>query len=783
MERYVVGLDEATDTSQVGGKGAGLAALRRIDGVRVPPGFCVTTAAFAAGLTTAVEREVRAAVRPGVAYAVRSSATTEDAAGASAAGQHDSFLGVTGADAVLGRTRDVWASLDSEHATAYRAGRRAAMAVVVQELVDPVASGVLFTADPVSGNRRVSVVEATRGFGDALVAGRVDPDVLRVRDGVVVERRLTAAPALDEAQVLELVALGRRVEEHLGAPQDIEWCLDHAGFALVQSRPITTLFPVPRTDAPGLRVFMSVGHQQMMTDPMRPLGLSLFRLAALAVMHEAGGRLWVDATPALTSSRGPRFLGVVGRSDPLTGDALRTLIERGDVALGTAPDEEPAPPLIDADPELVARLVAEERASIAELRRRLEGAGGPGVVDRVIADLEDHKRVVFGPDVMPPITTAVEATWWLEDHLAAWLGAPDAAALLSRSVPGNVSSEMGLALLDVADVLRPHPEAVALLEAATDDAFLDALPGVPGGEEVRAALLGYLEAYGVRCAGEIDVTRPRWNERPSALLPMLLGNVRSFAPGEGRRRFAEGQRAAREAEAEYLARVRELPDGEAKAAETARMIARLRTFAGYREHPKFHIVARFALYKHALMAGAERLTEAGVLRAAEDAFWLTLPELAEVSRDGTADHGLIARRRAEFAAFAALTPPRVLTSEGEALLGEHRRGDVPAGALTGIAVSAGTAEGRARVVRDPGDAALEPGDILVTAFTDPSWSPLFVAAAGLVTEVGGVMTHGAVVAREYGLPAVVGVPGATRLIADGQRIRVHGGAGWVELLG
>ena len=231
-----------------------------------------------------------------------------------------------------------------------------------------------------------------------------------------------------------------------------------------------------------------------------------------------------------------------------------------------------------------------------------------------------------------------------------------------------------------------------------------------------------------------------------------------------------------------LERLRALPDGQQKAEETKRKIDRVRTFIGYREYPKYGMVSRYFVYKQALMAEAERLVQAGVLREPEDVFFLTFEELHDVVRTHQVDDELIARRKEAFRSYQALTPPRVLTSEGEAVAGAYRRDDVPAGALVGLPVSAGTVEGRARVILDMADAELEPGDILVTAFTDPSWTPLFVAIKGLVTEVGGLMTHGAVIAREYGLPAVVGVEDATRLIRDGQRIRVHGTEGYVEIL-
>ncbi len=314
--------------------------------------------------------------------------------------------------------------------------------------------------------------------------------------------------------------------------------------------------------------------------------------------------------------------------------------------------------------------------------------------------------------------------------------------------------------------------------------FLDGAPlaNLDGGPEARDAIRSYLHTYGMRCVGEIDITRPRWGERPTALLPALLGNIERFEPGEAERRFERGKQEAQQKELEVLERLRELPEGEKKADETKRMIDRVRTFIGYREFPKYSMVNRYFIYKQAMLREADRLVRAQVVRDREDIFFLTFDELHEVVRTNKVDAALIQRRKEAFATYQSLTPPRVLTSDGEAVAGSYTRGDRPAGALIGLAVSAGTVEGRARVVLDMAEADLEEGDILVTAYTDPSWSPLFVAIKGLVTEVGGLMTHGAVIAREYGLPAVVGVDHATDLIEDGQRIRLNGTDGYVEVL-
>ncbi|HUQ57003.1 rifamycin-inactivating phosphotransferase [Lentzea sp.] len=749
------------------------------------------------------------------AYAVRSSATAEDLPSASFAGQQDTYLNVIGAEEVLRHVSRCWASLFTERAVTYRLRngfdhRQVQMAVVVQEMVFPHAAGVLFTADPITSHRKVSCVEATFGLGEALVSGMVNADVYRVRDGVVVEKAVAAKklaihalpgggtreepidaaqreqPALTDDQVLRLVGLGRRIEAHFGRPQDIEWCLADGEFQVVQSRPITTLFPVPEADGQN-RVYVSVGHQQMMTDAMRPLGLSVWQATTPRTMAVAGGRLFVDVTQVLaTPASRAGFMGVAGKSDTLMGDALQTVMERADF-LPTVPDETPVripgaePATIATDPDVVTELIGNAEASVAALKREIRTRSGVELLDFVLADFEELRRVLFDARSTEVIMAGMQATWWLNDNLREWLGEKNAADTLTLSAPHNVTSEMGLELLDVGDVIRRHPEVVAFLQDAGDD-FLDGLPEVAGGRESHDAILNYLGKYGMRCVGEIDITRPRWSEHPATLLPLILTNVRNFEEGAGEHRFEQGRRTAAAKEQELLERLRALPGGDEKAAETKRMVDRVRTFAGYREYPKYFMVSRYFAYKQALLEEARRLVRSGVLGEQEDVYYLTLQELREVLRTNEADGELIRRRREDFHSYQALTPPRVLTSDGEAISGAYRREDLPAGALAGLAVSGGTVEGRARVVLDMAKADLEPGDILVTAYTDPSWSPLFVAIAGLVTEVGGLMTHGAVVAREYGLPAVVGLENATRLIEDGQRIRVNGTDGYVEIL-
>ena len=841
--RYTLNIREidGTQLTLVGGKGASLGELSRIDGVRVPDGFCVTTDAFRrimaeappiddlldrlSRLTSddheairALSSQIRGAIESirmpddiataimrslaafgeRTAYAVRSSATAEDLPDASFAGQHDTYLNVSGPAAILEHVSRCWASLFSERAVTYRLRngvdhRTVRMAVVVQQMVMPEASGVLFTADPLTGNRRTVSVEASSGLGEALVSGVVNADVYQVRDAEIVSSTTRKEqPTLTDRQVTRLANLGRRIEAHFGLPQDIEWCLVDGEFQLVQSRPITTLFPVPAATDDARHVYVSVGHGQMMTDAMKPLGLSMWQLTAARPMHAAGGRLFVDVSRELATMSGrASLLAVIGKSDPLTGDALRTIMDRDFIpwvpgAPSDAPpaSNAPAPPPPETDPAVVAELIERGQTSNAMLEREIRTQSGPALIDFILEDTRELKRVLFDPRSHQAIMAGMEAMWWLNDHLDEWLGERNAADTLAQSVPNNVTSQMGLDLLHVADAIRPHPAIVAFLRQVDDDDFLNVLPSIAGGREATDAIQAWLDRYGMRCVGEIDITRPRWSERPTTLLPLILGNVEKFQPGEGERRLEAGREAAHAKEAELLERLLTVPDGERKTRDVKQMIDRLRTFAGYREYPKYFIVGRYFAYKRALLREAERLVQARVLRDREDIFLLTLHELRDVARTNEVDHQLIRERKDAFRTYQRLTPPRVLTSDGEIITGAYRRDDVPGGALVGLPVSAGIVEGRARVASDLANAGadLHPGDILVTPSTDPSWTPLFVAISGLVTEVGGLMTHGAVIAREYGLPAVVGVEDATRLIRDGQWIRVNGTEGYVEVL-
>ncbi|SDE81130.1 MULTISPECIES: phosphoenolpyruvate synthase [unclassified Paenibacillus] len=862
MSSFVLGFQEMKNNQLllVGGKGLNVGELSKIEGIQVPEGFCVTTVGYQKAMEQnetyhsllnrltmlniedrdqigeisrkireiILEVEIPSDVVQAVsqylsqfgeehAYAVRSSATAEDLPYASFAGQQDTYLNIIGKEAILQHISKCWASLFTDRAVIYRMQNgfdhsHVYLAVIVQRMVFPQASGILFTADPITSNRKVISIDASFGLGEALVSGLVSADCYQVKEGEIIDKRIAAkklavygrkeggtetqqidpklqeTQTLTEKQILQLARIGRQIEAYFGCPQDIEWCLVEDTFYIVQSRPITTLYPIPEANDQENRVYVSVGHQQMMTDPMKPLGLSFFQFTNPAPMRKAGGRLFVDVTPMLASR--DNTLHYLGRNDPLIKDALMTVIERDFIKTLPVDTTAPNPYKSTADkmreiennPSIVPDSIKRNQESLEALRQNIQTKSGSDLLDFICEDLEQLKKIVFDVQIIDVILVAMDAAAWINENMNEWLGEKHAADTLSQSVPGNITSEMGLALLDVADVIRPYPKVIDYLEHVKEDHFLDELLKLEGGQETRHAIDAYLAKYGMRCAGEIDMTRTRWSEKPTTLVPMILGNIKNFEPNASKQKFEQGQQEALKKEEELLERLKQLPDGEQKAKETKRMINLIRNFSGFREYPKYSLINRYFVYKQALLKEAEQLVKAGIIHEKEDIFYLALEELHEVVRTNKLDYHIISKRKDEYNHYEKLTPPRVITSDGEIIVGKYKRDNLPTNAIVGLPVSAGVIEGRARVILNMEDAELEDGDILVTAFTDPSWTPLFVSIKGLVTEVGGLMTHGAVIAREYGLPAVVGVEDATKLIKDGQRIRVHGTEGYIEIL-
>jgi pyruvate,water dikinase len=789
-------------------------------------GTRIRAALSRAELPAGVAHDVRAAwARAGTAtaFAVRSSATAEDLPDASFAGQQDTILDVRGEEDLLRAIQACWVSLFTDRAIVYRARngfdpQAVLLAVVVQRMVPADVSGVLFTVDPVTQHRHTLVIDAAEGLGEALVAGRVVPDAYRVdRRGMrLLERRLgdregaaTSGPVLDDARILELARLGRDVEAHFGRPQDLEWAFAGGHLQLLQARPITSLYPVDALRSPdgALHVHFSVGHQQSMTRAMPTLSLS--SLVALlpggrgplglssSYLHAAGGRLYADLTPALRHPIARRgVLGMLSQLDALAPEAVRAAMRRPDFTvrprtslafgrirflLGIARRVAAAAIWRDLT-GFRERTEARMDAFEAEARGRMRAAK-PGR-ERGEVVLEEVRSIFpYLLTFVPVVAAGVASTRILTRLARPWLEA-DQVEALTLGIPGNAVNEMNLAIDDLAEIARRSPDVAERLGALGGDAhaWLAATAEVSGGDGFLAAFRAFLARYGARGAAEIDLSMPRWREDPLPVLRVVAAALRRDGPSYRER--VVGYEAGRVVAFERLvAAAGGGPLGPLRVRAMRRLYRTMLEVGGMREHHKFLAIRVLAAAKEVVTEMAERLVERGALEHRDDVWFLTWPELLDAGEGGGGDlRPAVTRRRAVHARHARLAPPLIVTSDGEVPAVAYRDDGAPDGALLGDPVSSGVAEGTARVVRDPLRDELAPGEILVAEFTDPGWTPLFINAAGLVLEVGGALTHGAVVAREYGIPAVVGVRGATDAIRSGQRVRVDGGRGVVEVV-
>lgn len=880
MTPYVLRFDKIDKASlaSVGGKGANLGELFQVPGINVPSGFCVTTRAFSEFLNTTEEfqvllktldsmdveslEEIKAAgsrirsclenqaipeiIRREViqawqeagnqyAYAVRSSATAEDLPGASFAGQQDTYLNIKGEENILESVRKCWASLFTDRAIIYRKQNgfehdKVLLSVVVQRMVFPEVSGIAFTADPVTGNRKVVSIDASYGLGEALVSGLVSADLYQVVADNLIKKQIAkkqlaiyanpeggtaktevaeamqTAQALKDEEAIRLARMGRVIEKHFGSPQDIEWGIADQEIFILQSRPITTLYPAPGVNDEKVHLFMSFGHPQMMTEAMKPLGISVLRTvvpfgksspaAESIYLREAGSRLYLDITTVLAYRQARKVLPAWLRNvDEMISRAVEEFITREEFLKALQPAKAPDVSLLTKvfpmalevfknivfrdDDQAIEKVNALIAGSVAKTRDELQQVSGADRIARIQEILANLMPSVFMA-VFQYMGAALLTYKRIESLSRKWLGDTAELGSISKSPEGNVTTEMGLMLGDLADAARNYPAVVEYLRHATDEAFWEGLSAVAGGEEVLPVFRQFFARYGMRGTGEIDITRPRWREVPTQPLASILSHINSSSPGQHRREFQAGKEEAERAAARLLERLRHTSGGYFKTRRMQRLIKVYRSFIGIREHPKYFLVQSLDLVKLAIREEAAKLVETGILGCEEDVFWFSLPEIKKIIETHDLDPAILAVRREKFLRDAKLTPPRVITSEGEIITAKPSV-EAPPGALAGSPVSAGRVEGRARVIRKLEEAKMEKGDILVAPYTDPAWTPLFPLAAGLVTEVGGLMTHGAVVAREYGIPAVVGVENATALIKDGQRIRVNGTEGYVEI--
>ena len=872
----------SADLSLVGGKGANLGELTAA-GFPIPPGFCVTTVAFeqfmaacptdgelyaqlstvaAADLATA--RQVGQHVRdtlltvpmpPAIAdavleewqqigadeaYAVRSSATAEDLPDASFAGQQDTYLNVIGKEALLDAVRRCWVSLFTDRAILYRVQnnflhQEVKLSVVVQQMVMSETSGILFTADPLTGHRHTATIDASYGLGEALVSGLVSPDAYRVdkRNMTIIERQVAdkqiaiypekaggvcrveltpsqrAQTVLTDRQIIDLVKLGSRVEAHYGSPQDIEWSMVGNQLYLLQARPITSLFPIDNLQSSdnSLHIYYSMGHQQMMTNVMSPLGMSTMRcVAPLGHKHNAiestlarvnGGRLFIDISQPLRHPIFRRLIPIVmSQFDALAPEAMRLAMQRPEFqhphgmsfSLTTLRSV-----LRIAGRALFAlwwqdltgtaqRVNAVLAKDVAAFQSTLNGL--PTGLAQVQVLIEKFPTLIAAAlDWIPKLIAAEIAKRLVERLVRRWADPADLEAY-NLGLLGNAVTNMNLAVGDLADLARQSPRLTALFGQLENDseAWLAEASKIADSGPFFAAWDAFLMLYGSRGSAEIDLQSPRWYEEPLPLLQVIASHLQQEA---GSHRAQHQKLAdAREAAVDRMMRqARRGVFGWLRRRLLRRLLHVVHNAGVLREHHKFLIVQHFRTVKEVVKKIALQLCETQQLAQPDDVWFLTWPELLAIMRGESLDTpNLIAQRRAEYAQFAKMTPPAIITSDGETPVVKYHVADAPPGALVGNPVSAGVVEGIARVVHDPQTETLNPGDILIASFTDPGWTPLFINAGGLITEVGGAMTHGSVVAREYGIPAVVGVRDATTKLQTGQHVRVDGNRGVIEIL-
>lgn len=876
---------DRVDLPRAGGKGANLGALTRA-GLPVPPGFCVATSAYqdfvaGHGLAAVIEQALAAAdpadpaaleaasaairaqfnarpVDPALAdeilqayaalgpdepaVAVRSSATAEDLPDLSFAGQQDTYLNVRGGPAVLAAVVNCWGSLWTARAIGYRArqavtDQAVALAVVVQALIPSEVSGVLFTANPLTGHRGQAVVDAVFGLGEALVSGQVEPDhyVLDLATGDLISQTVgakalatrprpeggvetTAADAasttaLAAPQLRQLAELGRRVQQLYGTPQDIEWAYADGRLYLLQARAITTLFPAPRVELDPLTVWFSFGAVQGLVGPLTPLGQSgiqnvaggALRLFGIepqpdgpTVFEAAGERLWIDMTGLLRNPLGHRVVdGALSFVEPSVGQIVRGLLTEPRLGAGAGRlrlDSLLAVarfflPILARAP---AALLNPERARAgfdAAIDAYLGAAQVAPAADRfgrlaaAVAFVRQQVGHVFNfllPKFIPVFGPSMGAL-----NLLLELAGPERALALAitRGLPRNVTTEMDLALWSVAAGLRADPASAAVFQTLDAPELARRYRAGTLPAAAQAGLAAFLERYGMRGVAEIDLGQPRWREDPTPVMRTLqsyLGLDPANAPDQV---FARGAQAAEAAIDRLAERVRAQPGGWLKARLVRAAARRLRALMGVRESPKFLAIRIMGRARAALLAAGAEFAAAGALDRADDVAFLRLAELEALARQEARDwRALVAERRVVFARETRRPAPRVLVSDGRAFYEGLGAAADSANVITGSPVSPGVVEGRVRVVLDPRHTSLQPGEIMVCPGTDPAWTPLFLAAGGLVMEVGGLMTHGSVVAREYGLPAVVGVHQATTRLRDGQRVRVDGTAGRIVVL-
>ena len=900
----------------IGGKGANLARLVR-SGFPVPDGFLIPTAAYLDYVTSndlkkrilsrltnllfdepAASQEASADIRAwflvektdgewtssirrayadlgGGPVAVRSSATAEDLPDMSFAGQQETYLNIVGEQMLFEAIVNCWSSLWTERAISYRSRNSishedVALSVIVQIMVQSKASGVLFTANPLTGKRSETAIDATLGLGEALVGGLVEPDhyVVDTISGEIIHKTLGKKAltirgvvgggvvtedadageqqAIPDETILQLTKLGQRVTALVNSPQDIEWAWSEGQLHLLQSRPITSLYPIPDVPTNPLRVFISFAVIQGLLAPVTPLGQDVMKLVFAGgakvfkfdltqetqrVLFSAGERLWIDTTPLLRNSLGRKILGGalpavapgVAQTLDLLLDDPRLAVGRGGIRFSTfrrlAGFLLPSMVRVirlwltpEQGRERVTRLMDD---TVLQAKTRSEVSGDTQEVLAQRLKILHSARDIFPDVAIPQGVTPIVAGMVPFFGIMRRFGAQAAEASgnpafaqayleIARGLPHNVTTEMDLALWGVAQTILASPDSSKMFEetSASDLAAQYLQANLPS--RVQESIDVFFERYGARGVGEIDIGLPRWGENPTHIMQVLQSYLRIKDPDKAPDAvFAHAAESAEETAAHLESAVRQMHGGFIKSRLLRWAVSRYRALAGMREAPKFFAIRMMGIVRQGLLQSGQELVDVGYLEQRDDLFFLSIRELDELNeamiksknRPSTEQnepdlHTLtqaiqvrIAERRAKYQReHLRKQIPRVLLSDGMTYYEGVRAPDGQEGVIIGDPVSPGVVEGTARVIFDPHSSQLTPGEILVCPGTDPAWTPLFLSASGLVMEVGGMMTHGSVVAREYGIPAVVGVHQATERIKTGQRLRVNGSTGEITLI-
>ncbi|MCW4012203.1 MAG: PEP-utilizing enzyme, partial [Candidatus Bathyarchaeota archaeon] len=827
---HIYDLSESLSLGKAGGKGLNLCLLVEA-GFNVPRGFIITTSAYndyvktnslqliidenIASISDSIEslqtasEHIRQAFTEGKIpetlrkeiidtyrrngldkVAVRSSATAEDLPETSFAGQQDTFLNVEGEEALLRAVVDCWSSLWTPRAIGYRRRNKipqnmVSLAVVVQAMVQSVTSGVLFTVNPLTGVRTEVVINATFGLGEALVSGQIEPDeyVVDKQSGRIKSVRLgekdgSGKQALDEQLISELTELGAKIEDHYGSPQDIEWARYDDMFYVLQSRPVTGLYPLPVGEKPEpLQVYGSFAHVQGVLQPLTPMGMDVILQALGHIQKKLGG--------SLSPRENKRFLIAGGRLYSNVTELFRNKRYQG-IARGVLrfvePVMESSVEEILADPRLmktdgkpsfhemslivpvlvpfVCRFIGcvlRPVSSRAKINNKIESEvehwrrTGEGLEtleehrDYIHRLLESVHRTIL-KSVLPPVA-AGQGMFFQVKMRAERLGLDNDALNISRGLPFNVTTEMDLMLWEKVQRIKIDSSSMEVLNKPVEElseAYLKG--GLP--EVFQTELEDFLSSYGMRGVAEIDVGTPRWGEDPAHIIQMIQTYATiddpEKAPDTVFKRMAESAEASLEHIAEEAGRQW---GGISK--QVVRYLGfRQRNLAGLRESPKLFIVKMLYNVRRSLLAIGRVLKSEGYLESERDVFYLRIDELEHRDWRNT-----VSERKQQFRLDSNRKPPRILLSDGHAYYGASSSDGKT---LQGAPVSPGHVEGIAHVMLDPSSEKLLPGEILVCPATDPAWTPLFLAAGGLVMEVGGLMTHGSIVAREYGIPAVVG---------------------------